>query len=110
MVLQKKDVQDIRKNGYKNFNFCDINGILRISLVDKVKNQLQGDMCEPGINVRRYLEGIGPYEYEGRQLWVIRLSKDKFQELLEPRPDLNSDGHIMSRCKYDRMYIGYFPD
>jgi len=107
MVLQEKDVQDIQKDGHKNFDFADINGILRISIADRTKRQLQGIMCEPGIDVRRYPEGICPYDYMGKQLWVIRLSRDKFQEFLNSESESNMR-HMMSRCKYDRMYLGYF--
>ena len=108
VVLQKKEIEQIKEKGHVDFDFYNIKGVLRVSITDRTKSQLQGLMCEPGINVRRYPEGICPYDYEGNQLWVVRLSRDKFQEFLDSEPDFSGMRHMMSRCKYDRMYLGYF--
>lgn len=59
-VLVKKEIEQIKEIGHIDLDFCNINGVLRISLANRTKSQLQGLMCEPGIDVRRYPEGICP--------------------------------------------------
>ena len=103
--LSEREMNLLKARGYGDFYFTNINGILRISLVDK-KN-FHGKMCEPGINVRRYPENISPYDYKGKQLWVIRISKEKFKEFLHSESE-NGIKSLDSRCKYDRIHIGYF--
>ncbi|MBI2043542.1 hypothetical protein HYT25_04085 [Candidatus Pacearchaeota archaeon] len=102
--LLERDVKFIRENGYSDFDFSNINGVLRISVVDRKISV--GHSCEPGINIRRYPENISPYDYRGKQFWVIRLSKDIFEKLVNGRFDYNDDA-IDSRCKYDRLCIEY---
>ena len=102
--LLERDVKFIQENGYSDSDFSNINGVLRISLVDKEISVGRG--CEPGINIRRYPDIISPYDYKGKQLWVIRLSKDIFKKLVNGGFDYNDDA-IDSRCKYDRLSIEY---
>ena len=104
ITLCNEEIKVLKERGYHDFDFANINGVLRLRIVDK--NIPSRHMCESGVNARRYPEKISPYDYKGRQLWVIRISKRKFEESLNT---LNSDGiGITSRCKYDRMNINYF--
>src|SRR3989344_4927156 len=103
-TLLDEDVKFLRENGYKDFDFENINGRLRISVVDN--KSPHGKMCELGINARRHPENISPYNYEGKQLWVIRLSREKMERFINSE---DSDGKgIDTRCKYDRIHIGYW--
>ena len=106
--LNEREMNLLKARGYGDFYFADINGILRISIVNIFgRKNLQGKMCEPGVNVRRYPENISSYDYKGKQLWVIRLSKQKFEEFLHSESE-NGIKNLDSRCKYDRIHIGYF--
>ncbi len=54
----------LNKNNSTDFNFRNINGLLKLSLVDKeIRSR---NMCEPGINVQKYPEKISPYDYLGK--------------------------------------------
>ena len=104
VTLRDEEIRVLKETGYHDFDFDNINGVLRISIVDKKISSRR--LCEPGTNVRRYPEKISPYDYKGKQLWVIRLSRERFEESLNAP---NSDGMgITGRCKYDRFNINYF--
>ena len=104
--LNRAEMKILREKKYIDFDFSNINGVLRITVTNQ---EVQGKMSEQGIHVRRYPQGISPYEYEGKQLWVIRLSKKKLDELVtESNEDRYRYGCIDSRCLYDRMSVGYY--
>ena len=108
VTLLDRDVKTLNERGYCDFDFGDINGTLRIIIHDgEIPPR---NMCERGIDVRRFPEDISPYDYKGKQLWIVKLSKERLSELVSLGPSV-SDGHgfgtLMSRCKYDRMSVSY---
>jgi hypothetical protein len=107
VTLNRKDVKTLRERGCCDFDFRDINGTLRVSVCENEIPPM--NMCEKGIYVRRYPEKISPYDYKGRQLWIIQLSKSRIEKLISDAKT-NFDKHetIISRCKYDRMSVSYF--
>jgi hypothetical protein len=108
VYLNTAEVNALREKGYYDFDFFNINGTLRISVTNREIPPRNG--CESEIDVRRYPEQISPYEYKGKQLWVFRISKTKFEKFIGSALDDDGTRCLMSRCKYDRIHIGYFSD
>ena len=106
VTLTSADVEILNEKGHVDFGFNNINGILRVSLV---RGEIPPrDMCERGVSVRRYPESISPYEYKGVQLWVIKISKQRLDDLIaSAKRDTAGYDTFMSRCKYDRISLGY---
>ena len=104
LTLVEEDVKKLREQGYADFDFLNINGILRISVVDGTIPPRH--FCDGGINIRRYPEGISPHDYKGRQFWVARISRERFETLINSESD-GERQDIVSRCKYDRFLLGY---
>lgn len=69
------------------------------------------DIFSPmGVRIRRFPDSIHPDDYEGTSLFVLRVSKSLFGEIIEDSDRRYSEGsenrrQLCGRCKYDRFLL-----
>ncbi len=119
-VLGKDDISELREKGkLESYNHNEhVKG--RISLVDHDPNLLiyrngaEGlidSICMNGLRLRRFSGGLHPSDYDGVSLFVLRVQRSFFEEMIKDEKGIyRADGWsgkraINPRCKYDRFSL-----
>jgi len=111
--LNSEDVKILREN--KSIEIINKNLTARISLTEHDPNLIifpnggisSHDMeCNDGIRIRRYPEHVFPYDFKGKQYYILRIQKDLFNKLVEKSENsVDNMSYLHPRCKYDRFFL-----